>query len=394
MNTATSRDNPNDQPPGAETPPVLARVPWLKPAGGQSEVALPESLAHDEANDAACQAIDESYFRPHSVVAAPDLGVEAWHGVPTALPKKPTPQPAEREVRFDPPQPLQTPEAEATQPQIASETTSASAPPTSVPTAQWKSIYRAASRNASDKPTTTTLRFDAPDVATNEFSEPAEPAHVEPTTAQRVVEPSAWHTWVSTIDDAVRQYHRVIVLAALLTAAGLMMLVLETQHPPHEPAPESIAPAALNAEKQSGEEGPALMLDSQKLVSAMQQEPGPEETGPTEPLSGGLAEDSQAMAPQQTASTASGPGSANPKAAAKQVKRLEPHRELYTADASEPQTPGEHSPSSGFESPRFQSTGAPEIVLPGYSAGGQRANVPRTARLSGEISSVPQQATR
>lgn len=457
VNTATSSDNEFDQPRGTSTPPVLAKVPWLRPRAADAEPSATQTLA-DSAQPALDQTpLDESLFRPHSVVAAADLGVEPWDTPATV---KPTGESVGREFRIDPPQPLivaETPEATA-QP---AEAPSAKTSPEQTPPAR-KSIYRetptvkhTVEQPAAEKPVGTTLRFDPPETATDNplptASEPQpapsqaappqtlgtpapQPAYAGETaaaisaerlrvTVPRSLEPSTWHTWVSKIDDSIRQYHRVIVLAALLTAAGLMMLVLENQHQPTQPAPESVTPAAaktsaddgnaavensaqplakVTTEAKAAEENAASLVQSEANVPALSdtapagevvasptEGPLAGEAEPTVPFSEFVSKE-QTNEPGQLA-TAKGPRAAKPHPAVTTTRPLEPHRELHAAS---PATP-EASPAAttAFHS-TYQSTGAPEIVLPGYSAGGVRTSVPRTARLSGEVHSVPQQATR
>lgn len=456
MNTATSSDNEFDQPQGTRTPPVLAKVPWLRPRAADAEPSATQTLA-DSAQPALDQTpLDESLFRPHSVVAAADLGVEPWDTPATA---KPTGESVRREFRIDPPQPLvvtETPEATA-QP---AEAISAKTSPEQTPPAR-KSIYRetptaqpAAEKTSAEKAVVTTLRFDPPETATDDSlpsatePQPAPPQTAEPmatpapqpayasgtaaaisaerlrVTVPRSLEPSTWHTWVSKIDDSIRQYHRVIVLAALLTAAGLMMLVLENQHHPTQPAPESVTPAAAKTSAddgnaavensaqrlakatteakaaaenapslvQSEESAPALgdTAPAEEVVAAPTEGPLAGEAEPTVPFSEFVSSEQVTNEPGQLA-TAKGPRAAKPHAAVTTTRPLEPHRELHAASTVTP----EASPAAttAFHS-TYQSTGAPEIVLPGYSAGGVRTSVPRTARLSGEVHSVPQQATR
>ncbi|QDU54428.1 hypothetical protein [Aeoliella mucimassa] len=195
-----------------ELPPVLARVPWLAKA---SQPAAPAPIS-----EPAAPAIDASLFQPHSVVAMPELGTTDYVD---RAPK----------YRFDPPQ---SPQAshEAMQPQPAA-TTAAPEQPTTTPadTPTAKTITRTA-ENETEKNVVTHLRFDK---AVGASTEPVveQPEVVEADTH----EPSTWHTIVSLVDNAIRQYHRVIVLVALLTAAGLMMLMLQGQGSSSEPAATS-----------------------------------------------------------------------------------------------------------------------------------------------------------
>ena len=168
---------------------MLARVPWLAPA----PVAEPQPPQ-----------LDATIFQPHSVVAMPDLGVADYTD---RTPK----------YRFDPPQPKaesleshHAPQAKA-EPAGESNTRTIEAP--------------VASPSTESTPQTTPgpmhLRFDPAEGTTVDATPAAEPKLV----ATR--EPSDWHYAVAAVDTAIRKYHRLIVLAALFTAAGLMLLMLQ-----------------------------------------------------------------------------------------------------------------------------------------------------------------------
>lgn len=196
-------------------PPVLTRVPWL---AAQSAPAAEELPAVSRP-----AAFDATFFAPHQLLAAADSEVSLWRG-------------ERQHLRIDGAQPLGTaantaPAAIALKPPLA--------PPATARPALEPLAPKTTPVTAPGGSGITHLRFDPPVESTS--AKPAEPA------APATPTPSMWHEWVTAFDNAIRQYHRVIMLAALLTAAGLMMLVLEHQRPEGETTPESTSPAAIDS---------------------------------------------------------------------------------------------------------------------------------------------------
>ncbi len=186
---------------------MLARVPWLDRPIESAPLAVAPATE---------PVFDATFFQPHQLLATADQPLEHLAPVPTV-------------VRFDPPQPLAA-SSPAHQPPPA--VTQRDQEETTAP----QTIVRSAESRGSDG--VTQLRFDPPVVSQPE-PQPVAALH-------RAPEPSAWHQTVATLDNTIRQYHRFIMLAALLTAAGLMMLVLESQQTEVEPAGETVTPAAID----------------------------------------------------------------------------------------------------------------------------------------------------
>ncbi|MCO6046170.1 hypothetical protein NG895_19900 [Aeoliella sp. ICT_H6.2] len=194
-----------------QLPPVLASLPWLErpSAEASTQTAVIEPP----------QAFDATFFQPHQLLATPDQPLE-------------TPDPSPTMVRFDPPQPAHsaTPAQEPSQPAEPDSPEEARAVARAV-------VQPSESREGDG---VTQLRFDPP-VGGAPQAAPA-------VATESVPEPSAWHQTIAAMDNTIRQYHRIIMLVALLTAAGLMMLVLESQQAESIPAGEAVTPAAINTE--------------------------------------------------------------------------------------------------------------------------------------------------
>lgn len=212
MNTAenTNSWHLNEPPAQGDTTPVLARVPWLAAAEQPAQAAMKvESLT-----------AEPSYLESHSVMVAANLEMPGWDAPGTIF-------------RIDSPQSHFRPMASACPPSSSTKTR----PPQATVS---HSVSREESTATSPGPVvqqpTARLRFDPPQQAASDHAAAVDVAQLPP--------PSNWHVWLAAIDNSIRQYHRVIVLTALLTAAGLMMLVLESQQPASEPAPGGISPAA------------------------------------------------------------------------------------------------------------------------------------------------------
>lgn len=196
VSTTDFSDPPtNERRAAGSVAPVLARVPWLN---SSSTDLLPTSAPLVEPT-----VFDATLLASHSVMVW-SAGDSA--GCDTALPG----------LRIDPP--------------VSTRLSPPEIPDAPLSTAITPSPARSAP----------VLRFDPP--------EHSAVKHVTRAHSERNAHVSAWHHGVASIDNAIRQYHKVIVLAALLTAAGLMMLlVLESQHPIGEPAPETLTPSASTA---------------------------------------------------------------------------------------------------------------------------------------------------
>ncbi len=214
MNTAENNMRSPNSPSFADgKAPVLAQVPWLAPAKPASAELPTEQLPTEHSTE-----FPAAECEPQRSVAAPSWEVTTWD---TGRPQ----------LRIDPPQPLATSKEIAPPPETLAETPAigpvATLPPQPAPTRQTI---------VSDDAPPTHLRFDPPERMLVDHAPPVRDRH-----APHV---SEWHAWVAAIDNTVRQYHKVIMLAALLTAAGLMMLVLENTPPAGAPLPEVLTPAA------------------------------------------------------------------------------------------------------------------------------------------------------
>lgn len=168
---------------------------------------------------------DATFFQSHQLLATPDLPVEDAQTSPTV-------------VRFDPPQAA-----------LVSNPTHMPASPAEASTAKEETkeetiapATRAAVRpqEQPSKDGATQLRFDPP-VGNTSHPTPAALPETEH-------EPSAWHQTIAAVDNAIRRYHRIIMLVALITATGLMMLVVEGQQSDTNPDTETITPPAISTE--------------------------------------------------------------------------------------------------------------------------------------------------
>ncbi len=230
VNTADNARFPtSEQPASGEAPPVLARVPWLNSIPTEAAPRMP----HAEPPPAH----DPSYMEAHSVFAASGLGVTTIDVDPVCL-------------RVDPPQPKTTVDVADKTMHPAPPRTSAAASLAPFSTPLSASKPTAATPVSAERPTTF-LRFDPPAQSAVEHVATSHVSHTTPT--------STWHQWVAAIDDGIRQYQKVIMLAALLTAAGLMMLVVESQQPSAEPAAEDVSPIASD---EVTEPSPAPLADT------------------------------------------------------------------------------------------------------------------------------------
>lgn len=220
MNYAENNQDTNEIKPTTEArPAVLTRVPWLESTQGASEspaVSLENFVVDESAG------MDDAWLMPHQAVASPN-----WD--PASQSRADSP----RLVRIDPPQPLAT--ASASQTSMTVDECLAKQPDERT----IVTIDRPVARPATSDSGITHLRFDPP-------VQPV-PSSTDKPGDMAAPSPASWHESVATIDNLMRQYSRVIVLAALLTAAGLMMLVLEAQQTEAEPAPDGVTPAALDA---------------------------------------------------------------------------------------------------------------------------------------------------
>ncbi|MGI9456084.1 MAG: hypothetical protein ACR2NU_05945 [Aeoliella sp.] len=331
--------------------PVLARIPWLV-----EEPPTPEPV--EEVEEIVPEPLtDAAMFRPHRIVASADLGVASygessmqWRVDPPQ--SKPAPDLGEESSPDEQASPAELDRKAMATDEVLRASVAEQVPPlrpTAAPPAPGgrRSFgSEVAPRQTLPSNGGTQWRFDPPETA----------AHAPQTFEQteRSIEPSNWHQRVAAIDNGIRRYHRVIVLAALITAAGLMMLVLEGQRTPVLPAPETLTPAASNSK---------LPTDN-----APNKEAEPEQMRETHPLT-------------RTTPEARGPGGrarpsaelvvASPSDAPSPITPIEPHREPHSVDV----------PAAGLP---YVSTGAPEIVF-------TEPPMPR-ALFSGKIQPVPQQA--
>lgn len=194
-------------------PPVLTRVPWL---ARQPAVAAEVPPAEEP------RTLDASFFAPHQLLASADSEVVQWGA-------------QGQHLRIDAPQPLNAvaPSAAAPPPPVT---------PLPLPAVPRPLAPKTTPVTSPSNMGITHLRFDPPvETVAAQSVEQAKSATVQPS-----AQPSPWHEWVTTVDNTIRQYHRVIMLAALLTAAGLMMLVLEHQTPDPQTAPQGSSPTTID----------------------------------------------------------------------------------------------------------------------------------------------------
>lgn len=212
----------------ASRPPVV-EIPWLderKSDGGKS--------SRDETAEAVS-------FRPHQVFAWPDREIEQNNG-PTVL------------TRVDRPEaPASARMSRAVE---APRTDRPAAPVEHEPAAQPFNFSVPGVAETATEPKTglgTILRFDQPESPchTTKAHEPELQNDGEP--VEKLV---GWDAQVTAIDHFIRRYHRVIVLAALVSAAGLMLLSVN-RPPAPQPAPDQ--PVSTSAATEAISQAPAEM---------------------------------------------------------------------------------------------------------------------------------------
>ena len=336
-----------------DTTPVLARVPWLLPAEEPAQTATEAQLP----------TFDPMCLEAHSLVVAADLETTTWDVSPPMF-------------RIDPPHSHFSPMARAApHPSKTDSRVSEAAPP--------RSVSRPPLPNAPDgrvnQASSTQLRFDRPQLAVPENAAGVDVEQSPP--------PSNWHTWLAAIDNSIRQYHRVIVLSALLTAAGLMMLVLESQHPASEPAPDVISPATVKVAS------PAAANDAAPSESIAVSEAMPA------PLEMAAEQVSQARGPQSDVRR---------RTAAVEQEAAIPLEPIASPDALTPVediTPidedlSDWSVSTNDVAPLPQVVGYPTTNAPAYvwpqlpSESAAPADTPSVARLSRELQPVGGETTK
>lgn len=364
MNYAENNQEQADFKPQTESSPaVLARVPWLESVDSEPSVAA-TSLENFVVDEAAL--MDDAWLAPHQVVASPN-----WNN--DNLPSD-SPTSAPRLVRIDPPQPLpgvaalnaaQAPVEQTVQPPAESDLQPFEEPVVRPVTADGGITH---------------LRFDPP--------VQREASAAEETFDYSAPSPASWHQSVATIDNVVRQYHRVIVLAALLTAAGLMMLVLEAQQSEGEPAPDGVTPAALDT---SGI-APLPLADAEPQRSTT-----PPQVAETVATAKGPRSDTKR------------PPSTNAELECIPLQPLEPYREprvdVAALPSIEPEQAAEEQPTAGdiqtdsqptSLAGAYPSTGAEEYAWPSGLERSveqpQTGPTPNVARLSRELKAPSQQA--
>lgn len=332
MNTTKQSDNQSST---RELPPVLACLPWLdRPS---AETVQPAAATDSQ------PAFDASFFQPHQLLATPEFSSEC-------------PSPTPNVVRFDPPQgprgasPVHLPAAPA---EPATAQTQTIAPAT-----------RTASR-PEQKPTAepiTQLRFDPPAGGA--------PQPTEDTVLELAQEPSAWHQTIAAVDNTIRHYHRIIMLVALLTAAGLMMLVLESQQTDSPPASESVTPAAINTEVMEPLPLAEACSEPAAVPERVADAKGPQLVARRHAPEFELP---HLEAPEPEVAVASEPVSPSPVAPQPEVLD-EPEGDQVS------ETPDDHG--------RYEDTGLPEIEV---TAAVPTGNTPPTVRLSSDLKSFSQQ---
>ncbi|WP_442484111.1 hypothetical protein [Aeoliella sp. SH292] len=331
MNTATNYE-PNPQGcEAAELPPVLVRVPWL----GAKQTPAAVELARATSKPI----IDRALFEPHQLVAAADMDETDFGTVRTHW-------------RVDPPQdrPISA-EVHLRRPITTTATpTTPVAPPASLPPAlPVREVTTPTSEGI------THLRFDPP------ISSVVEPPVQQPQPQHTVRdESSVWHEAVTALDAVLRRYHRMIMLAALIAAAGLMALVMDGRTPAIEKTPDSTAPNTIDI----GEIGPMPLAD---VTHAHQPASAPESVR--------MAKGPGRVQRENVPPTIESP------AAPLMLDPIPPHREPNITPIQESEVPASESgyPSTGDPafSLTFPTTANSEPVVPG-------------ARLSNQLQSVPQ----
>jgi hypothetical protein len=336
VNTATNYEPIPQGCEAAELPPVLVRVPWL----GAKQTTTAVELARATSKPV----VDRAMFEPHQLVAAADMDVTDFGTVRTHW-------------RVDPPQdrPISA-EVHHRRPVASSSSTTSTittpAPPASLPPAlPVREVTTPASEGI------THLRFDPP------ISSVVEPPVQQPQPQHTARdESSVWHEAVSALDVLLRRYHRIIMLAALIAAAGLMALVMDGRTPAIEKTPDSTAPNTID----TGDIGPMPLAD---VMHAHQPAAAPEKVA--------MAKGPGANR-HQAATTA--PKIESP-AAPLMLDPIPPHREPNITPIQESEEPASES--------GYPSTGDPAFSLTFPSTANSEPVAP-SARLSNQIQSVPQ----
>ncbi len=343
-------------------PPVLAQVPWMVEA---------PSISGPSAEP---QRLDPALFRPHEIVASPDLGVTSssdftqWRvDSPKRMPRTtsppPTGSPEEADIQVAARQVRAT--DEVLRASVAERSITRPDPATLLP------AHQQAMRELADSPTDEKQwRFDVPETT----GAPETMGQTAPNRERlvRQSEPTIWHQRVASIDAGIHRHHRVIVLLALFTAAGLMMLVLQGQSKTTFPAPEALTPAAAGPTSPATDSEVAPAPEERALATTTN-ERGSERGNAEKVAALARGPSGRVREPNRLTSNrlASNRLTSLPIERFDAITPIEPHR-----------VPRASSVASGR--PSYASTGASEILLPGCPL--------PTARFTGSVQSIPQQA--